>query len=137
MGKIPLLGPALAALFAAQTATSDIDSYNPDGPSGLGDLTHGDVGQIQGVVEEAGRPLAVVGSAARGERGEGSDIDYVVGPSSLQNYEGQQGNLPGIDPGHGIVPGVPNPHQGPYVQFAPGESPTLVPRQVPPESTPR
>src|SRR5262249_52917186 len=37
-------------------------------PSGLGDLTVVEVEQIQSVVERAGRPLEVVGSAAKGAR---------------------------------------------------------------------
>ncbi len=104
----------------------------PDAPSGLGDLTNGEVGQIQGVVDAAGRPLAVVGSAASGTRDEDSDIDYVVGPSSLGHYEGKEGDLPSIDPEHGIIPGVPNPHEGPAIQFEPGGRPTVVPAEPPP-----
>jgi hypothetical protein len=35
-----------------------------------------------------------VGSAASGTRGEGSDIDYVAGPSSLGHFEGRENDLP-------------------------------------------
>lgn len=81
-----------------------------EGASGLGDLTSGEVGQIQGVVDSAGRPLNVVGSAARGARrgigsdvpigkgaGTRSDIDYVVPPGrshSLSPFpsRGRQGS---------------------------------------------
>jgi hypothetical protein len=85
----------------------------------MGDLTRAEAKAIQGVVNEAGRPLEVVGSAARGARGAGSDIDYVVPPSSLQNFKGLEGNLPSIDPSHGIVPGVGNPNIGPVIRFEP------------------
>jgi RHS repeat-associated protein len=55
--------------------------------SGLGDLTISEVRTIQGVVNEAGRPLGVVGSAARAARTGASDIDYVVSPSSYKYFE--------------------------------------------------
>ena len=88
-------------------------------PSGLGDLTRGEVNQIQKVVNQAGRPMEVVGSAARGARGPTSDIDYVVPPGSLRYYEGLENQLPRIDPEHGIIPGMGNPHQGPVIRFEP------------------
>ncbi len=99
---------------------------------GAGDLTRAEVRQIQGVVNEAGRPLEVIGSAATGTRrnvgtnlplgkgpGKRSDIDYVVPPSSLQHFEGLQGKLPSIDPKTGIIPGVGNPNIGPSIRFEP------------------
>jgi len=42
----------------------------------LGDLTAEEISQIQGVVDQAGRPHYVVGSAAEGLRPSFSDIDY-------------------------------------------------------------
>jgi hypothetical protein len=65
--------------------------WDPNEPSGNGDLTVREVWQIQGVVEAAERPLWVVGSPAHGERrnpradlpfgtgeGEKSNIDYLI-----------------------------------------------------------
>ena len=69
----------------------------------MGDLTPDEIDQIQSVVNAAGRPLEVVGSAARGARQAGSDIDYVVPPSSLRYFEGLEGGLPRLDPRHGII----------------------------------
>lgn len=98
----------------------------------FGDLTISEIRQIQLVVNEAGRPLEVVGSAATGSRrgvgtnlplgkGQGtrSDIDYVVPPSSLPHFEGLQGKLPSIDPNTGIIPGVSNPNIGSSIRFEP------------------
>ena len=67
----------------------------------------------------AGGNTEVVGSAARGNRTPASDIDYLVPHSSLPYYRGLQGKLPGIDPEHGIVPGVGNPEMGPTIRFEP------------------
>jgi hypothetical protein len=98
----------------------------------LGDLTTGEIAKIQTVVNEAGRPLEVVGSAASGTRrgvgtdlpvgkgnGTKSDIDYLVPPSSWQHYDGLQGKLPDIDPKTGIIPGVGNSNIGPVIRFEP------------------
>ena len=60
-------------------------------------------------------------------RGASSDIDYVTGPSSLAHFEGLAGELPRIDPAHGIVPGAPNPYMGPAIRFEPGAPPTYIP----------
>ena len=50
------------------------------GAGGLGDLTPAEIRQIQGVVDRAGRPLEVVGSAARGHRrGVGSSLSIGKG----------------------------------------------------------
>ena len=87
--------------------------------SGLGDLTIGEALTIQNVVNRAGRPLEVVGSAARGARRVGSDIDYVVPPSSMRYFDGLERQLPGLDPSHGIIPGVGNPNIGPIIRFEP------------------
>ena len=98
----------------------------------VGDLTRAEVKQIQGVVNQAGRPLEVVGSAASGTRrgvgtdlpigkgpGTRSDIDYLAPPSSAQHFNGLQGGLPSIDPATGIVPGVGNSNIGPVIRFEP------------------
>lgn len=87
--------------------------------SGLGDLTVSEVRAIQAVVNEAGRPLEVVGSAARAARQAGSDIDYIASPSSYQYFEGLETKLPSINPNHGIIPGLGNPNIGPVIQFVP------------------
>src|SRR3990172_4371237 len=69
-------------LFAA-----GIWAYSGSRPSPkYGDLSVEELGQIQGVVNKAGRPLTVVGSAARGARTPISDIDYAVPRSSFEYY---------------------------------------------------
>jgi hypothetical protein len=96
------------------------------------DLTHTEVGQIQNVVNQAGRPLEVVGSAARGARRPDSDIDYLVPPSNHPYFNGLETQLPGLDPSHGIVPGVHNPYLGPAVRFEPGlTTPIYIPQKKP------
>ena len=110
------------------------------GKSGLGDLTKAEVKQIQKQVDEAGRPLDVVGSAARGDRrnpgsnlpfgkggGTKSDIDFLTHPQNLPAFKGKQGKLPEIDPKTGIIPGAHNPFQGPGIRFEPGVAPKLNP----------
>lgn len=104
---------------ALRDAGSAILNTTKTGVSGLGDLTISEVNQIQSVVDQAGRPLEVVGSAARGARTAASDIDYVVPPSSLKYFEGLETQLPKIDPNHGIIPGVGNPNIGPVLRFEP------------------
>ena len=94
----------------------------------LGDLTASEVQQIQAVVDAAGRPLEVVGSAAKRARRSGSDIDYLVPPSSLDYFGELAADLPDLDPTHGVVPGVHNPYIGPAIRFAPRERPTYIPR---------
>jgi hypothetical protein len=108
--------------------------------SGLGDLSWDEVQQIQRVVDQAGRPLVVVRSAAKGERrgvgtdlpigkgtGTKSDIDYLVPPGSLPYYDGLEGQFPSIDPKHGIIPGVHNPFIGPAIRFEPETVPYPIP----------
>ncbi len=110
-----------------------------EGASGLGDLSLAEVRQIQGVVHEAGRPLEVVGSAARGARrgigsdlpigkglGTRSDIDYLIPHGSLPYYDGLDGGLPSLDQ-RGVIPGIHNPLIGPAIRFEPGIDPYLVP----------
>lgn len=109
--------------------------------SGLGDLTVSEINQIQNIVNQAERPLEVVGSAANGTRrgigsnlpigkgiGTRSDIDYVVPHGSIFAYEGGGLNLklPSIG-NHGIVPGTHNPFIGPAVRFEPYANPFFVP----------
>jgi hypothetical protein len=72
--------------------------------SGLGDLTRAEVAQIQSVVNQTGHPLSVVGSAARGTRGPGSDIDYTTSVFSRPYFDELQDQLPGIAP-HGVLEG--------------------------------
>ena len=99
----------------------------------FGDLTKSEIRKIQNVVDEAGRPLEVVGSAAKGSRrnpgsklpigkgkGTKSDIDFLVPPSSLDNFTDLVNKLPEIDPNTGIIPGVHNPKLGPGIRFEPG-----------------
>jgi hypothetical protein len=87
----------------------------------LGDLTPDEISQIQQVVDEAQRPLEIVGSTAKGTRrnpgsnlpiGKGantrSDIDYLVPPGNHPYYRGLEGRLPSIDPETGIIPGRGN-----------------------------
>ncbi len=96
-------------------------------PSGFGDLTQGEVNAIRAGVDRAGRPLEVVGSSARGGRGPGSDIDYLTPPGSIPYFQGSEHLLPGIDPTHGIVPGVHNPNMGPAIRFEPNSPPRFIP----------
>lgn len=110
--------------------------------SGFGDLTIGEVNQIQKVVNETGRPLEVIGSAASGTRrgvgtdlplgkgaGTKSDIDYITHPQYLGEYMKTQNKLPSIDPQTGVSPGVTNPYQGPGIRFEPGEfKPIIIPK---------
>jgi len=94
-----------------------------------GDLTFDEMQQIQAIVDAAGRPLDVVGSAASGTRrgvgtdlpigkgpGTRSDIDYTAPPSSLPYFRGLQDGLPGagVPP---IFPGGANPVIGPSIRF--------------------
>jgi RHS repeat-associated protein len=111
-GGLPVVAEMRTALVAGRSART---------AASLGDLTVGEVRQIQTVVNEAGRPLEVVGSAARGARrgvgtdlplgkgpGTRSDIDFVAPPSSHQNFKGLEGGLPSLDPKTGIIPGTLN-----------------------------
>jgi RHS repeat-associated protein len=103
----------------------------------LGDLSAQEVAAIQQVVDEAGRPLYVVGSAAKGARrgigsglpvgkgpGSCSDIDYLVGPSSFEHFLELQDRLP---LNTGLIPGNPNPFLGPSIKFSPQAPPLFLP----------
>ncbi len=98
-----------------------------EGATGLGDLTASEVGQIQNVVDAAGRPLDVVGSAARAARTATSDIDYTTANANFGNFEGLEGQLPRIDPEHGLLRGYADPNVGPSIRFEPGTAPYFVP----------
>jgi RHS repeat-associated protein len=122
------VGSTMTALIVGEASGNLIRTFgdilrqflrDPSAPLGLGDLTVGEVNQIQSVVNQAGRPLEVVGSAARGQRTPTSDIDYVVPPSSIQHFEGLETKLPSIDPNHGIIPGTGTPNIGPGIRFEP------------------
>lgn len=106
--------------------------------SGLGDLTRAEVGQIQNVVDEAGRPLDVVGSAARGERrnvgsdlpigkgaGSRSDTDFTTAGANRGNFEGLEGRLPNTDPRTPILRGTPE-SGNPSVRFEPNTPPRMI-----------
>jgi RHS repeat-associated protein len=103
----------------------------------LGDLTLDEIRRIQQVVDKAGRPLEVVGSAARAERrgvgtkrpigkgpGTRSDIDYLVPPGSLDYFKGLDGQLPSFN---GLIPGMHNPFIGPGIRFEPHTAPVFRP----------
>jgi RHS repeat-associated protein len=84
----------------------------------FGDLTLEEREAIQDAVDRSGRPLEVVGSAARGERGPGSDIDYTAPASSYPYLQPYERDLPGID-NHGILSGAGDPNEGPSIRFEP------------------
>jgi RHS repeat-associated protein len=98
----------------------------------VGDLTPQEAVQIQAATDKAGRPIYVGGSAAKGARrgvgtglpigkgpGTRSDIDYIIPHSSVDYWKEFVNELPSIDPQHGPIYGVPNPHIGPTVRFEP------------------
>lgn len=93
----------------------------------LGDLTPAEISKIQAVVNQAGRPIDVVGSAARGVRITGSDIDYTTAPAWRQYFD--PARLPGLDPKTGILRGGPNPFEGPSIRFEPGVPPVFIPKR--------
>lgn len=90
-------------------------------------MTENEIKLIQDIVDQAGRPLDVVGSAASGGRGERNEIDYIVGPSSIDYYKDLSRRLPAIDPHDGIIPGIHNPYLGPSIRFEPGKPPKYIP----------
>lgn len=97
--------------------------------SGLGDLCQGEVKQIQQVVDTVGRPLTVVGSAARGGRVPGSDIDYTTASAWVPYFQAASKELPGIGLGHAILEGAHEPYEGPGIRFEPGVPPVLIPKK--------
>ena len=143
-GKVFSIGrKGLAGVLGAISRRGDAGTpgrvrSRPNEP--LGDLTPDEIAQIQDVVDEAGRPLEVVGSAASGSRrgvgtdlpigkgpGKRSDIDVLIPPSSRQHFDGLEGRLPSVDPATGVLTGVHNPQLGPAIRFEPGQAPTSVP----------
>jgi RHS repeat-associated protein len=111
-------------------------------PSGLGDLTLGEVKQIQSVVDDAGRPLEVVGSAAKGDRrgvgtdlpigkgpGTRSDIDYTTAGANYDYFRGLERSLPSANPETPILMGGADPYQGPAIRFEPETKPTIIPQR--------
>ena len=124
IGAALTFNPLARSVRALYNAFTGLFSSNS---SGLGDLTVSEVQQIQEVVNQAGRPLEVVGSAARSGRQTGSDIDYLVPHGSLDYYRGLEGRLPSIDRSMGIQPGVHNPYMGPAIRFEPNATPYFVP----------
>lgn len=135
------LSEAITESFLGIAATAGVMTKGrSNAKSGLGDLTKGEVKNIQKAVNDAGRPVEVVGSAATGTRrgvgsnnpigkgsGTRSDIDYVAPPSSIPYI--QQGKLPSIDPKTGIIPGYANPFQSPIIRFEPNAKPIFIPKQ--------
>jgi hypothetical protein len=106
-----------------------------------GDLTEAEIHSIQAVVDEAGRPLWVVGSAARGTRygldldapvakGIKSDIDYLVPYGSAPYYRGLETKLPSLDPKQGMIPGYLDQFLGPAIRFEPWAYPYYIPSVV-------
>lgn len=107
------------------TGSAIVCCFKARARSGLGDLTNAEVAQIQKVVDAAGRPLNVVGSAARGARTAASDIDYTTANSSYDYFKVLQNDLPCIGKGgHTMLRGAP---EGPSIRFEPGQKPFLIP----------
>jgi hypothetical protein len=136
----PLRLTVRAHTRAARSGASHFAGVTSGGERALGDLTTAEIREIQAVVDEAGRPLEIVGSAARGTRreigtglpigkeaGMRSDIDYLAHPQYHPHFKGLEGGLPSIDPKTGLIPGVHNPFMGPAIRFEPGVSPFYVP----------
>ncbi len=104
---------------------------------GLVDLTPEEAKQVQAVVEEAGEPLWVVGSAAEGtRRNVGTDLPIGKGPGTRSDidyyYEGgwdhpfDTSKLPSID-WHGILGKFGDRRLGQGILFQPGKSPEFYP----------
>jgi len=132
----------LTVAVVAEGGAKVVSGLKGAGKSGLGDLTKAEVKNIQKVVDQAERPLEVVGSAASGTRrgvgtdlplgkgpGTKSDIDYVTNPAHMPYFMDVQQKLPSLDPKTGINPGVVNPYMGPGIRFEPGAKPTIIPRE--------
>jgi hypothetical protein len=107
---------------------------------GVGDLLPSEVAQIQGLVDELGAPIDVVGSAARGARrnigsslpigkgaGTRSDIDFLAGPWAARAWTDPavQSRLPSN--AGGVIFGTHNPYMGPAIRFEPGFGQRFVP----------
>jgi RHS repeat-associated protein len=96
---------------------------------GVGDLTKAELKQLQKVVNEAGRPVEIVGSAAKSTRrnvgsnlpvgkgpGTKSDIDILIPSSSKGNFNGLSNQFP---KGSDINVGTANPNIGPSIRIEP------------------
>lgn len=132
-----------AAPITARVAIGAAGRVTGRGASGFGDLTHGEVRQIQRAARAVERGVTVVGSAARGQRrgvgsglpigkgpGTRSDIDYVAPPSHLAHWAGFEHRLPSINikPGNPpIIPGRMDPWMGPGVKISPKGRPERIP----------
>jgi len=117
-----------AAAIVKATSNDDKECKDPHAAAPtLGDLTPEEIKQIQDVVDAAGRPLDVVGSAARGTRDVSSDIDYTTAGANHQEFDGLADSLPGLDPGHGLLKGGQDRDMGPSIRFEPGNDPRFVP----------
>jgi hypothetical protein len=119
VAEIPRALSGLVGGIKGLGAIAGKPSPSSSSPANMGDLTPDEISQIQTAANRAGRPLDVVGSAARGSRRPNSDIDYTVTPGSLPYYKGLENQLPAIDPNHGIIPGGGNPYIGPSIRFDP------------------
>jgi hypothetical protein len=131
LSKWTPIGIIVGILLTPSSIRPD-DPVSPPPPpsgkaSGLGDLSTDEVDRIQDIVEQAERPLDVVGSAARGERGPGSDIDYTTAGANWDYFKDLGQQLPGIDPDHGVLRGPADPYEGPSIRFEPGASPQFNP----------
>jgi RHS repeat-associated protein len=133
------IGGYTAIVTDAGVGGAAAGALNARRAAGLGDLTRGEVAQIQRVVDRAGRPLEVVGSAARGSRryprsrlpvgkraGTKSDIDYLIPHGSVPYYKRFASRLPDADPANPLIPGVHNPFIGPAIRFEPGSKARFV-----------
>ncbi len=114
-----------------EVSTTDV-SGSPLATKNTGDLTKAEIKQIQGVVNEAGRPLEVVGSAAKGTRrgvgsnlpigkgpGTRSDTDFTTAGANIDNFKGLESKLPNADPKTPILRGAGDTNQGPVIRFEP------------------
>jgi len=149
---VPVSEDNLPDIFVPVSDDNWIEGFDPVNEntlqvdaSDLGDLTDEEADQIQEIVNAAGRPLEVIGSAARGERrnagtnlplgkdkNERSDIDYIIPYSSKEYYleNGLYELLPDIDPEKGPNFGTHNPFIGPAIRFEPYRNPYFIPQAV-------
>jgi hypothetical protein len=106
-----------------------LTSESPLATKGVGDLTKAELKQLQKVVNEAGRPVEIVGSAAKSTRrnvgsnlpvgkgpGTKSDIDILIPSSSKGNFNGLSNQFP---KGSDINVGTANPNIGPSIRIEP------------------
>jgi RHS repeat-associated protein len=119
------LGLTAAWLGSSYNGAAGLNSFQLSKP--LGDLTPIEVKVIQSIVDKAGIPLKVGGSAASATRSLGSDIDYIAAPEDIPKWDQVAPQLPGIDLSHGILPESPyGPNWGTGIEFKPGVPPKLI-----------